>query len=152
MNKKISKYLTFTCITFFLLTNITNAAVSSKIHFCEYPGTLRALKIVGIVIILLKIAAPLILTYSGISDLVKVVISGKQEDLTGTAVKLFKKIIAGLIIFVIPSIVNYAFTELIEVDNSSFDNCTTCIFNIGECTIPETDPDIQIPDDDTNNK
>ena len=130
MNKKISKYLTFTCITFFLLTNIANAAVSSKIHFCEYPGTLRALKIVGILIILLKIAAPL----------------------SGTAVKLFKKLIAGLIIFVIPSIVNYAFTELIEVDNSSFDNCTTCIFSIDKCTIPEEDPEIQIPDDNTNKK
>ena len=149
MNKKNSKYLIFICFSFFILANITNAAgVSSKLHFCEYPGTLRALKIVGIAIIILKIAAPLILTYSGIASLLKVVISGKQEDLTGSAVQLFKKTLAGLVIFIVPSLINYAFDTFVDANNDEFTPCITCIFDTSNCEIPTEDPDISMGTDD----
>ena len=55
--------------------------------------------IVGIIINIVKIVVPLIIIITGMIAFAKPIISGKTEDLTGNAMILLKKFIAGVAIF-----------------------------------------------------
>ena len=71
----------------------------------------------------------------------KPIISGKTEDITQNAVILGKRIIAGIAIFYIPTILDFAFNLVPDYDDTSMSQCTTCLLNPDGCTIPTSDPD-----------
>lgn len=63
---------------------------------------------------------------------------------------ILKRAIAGLLIFFIPTIVNYCFQTLVEVvDASEYQACSTCLLDFNNCEIPEED---QIVIDDFENE
>lgn len=113
---------------------------SSELRFCEYGGVLRTFKILGLCINIIKIVIPLIITGTAIVSVFKTVTSGKAEDLKGSFMLILKKIIAGLIIFLIPTALDFAFDTLLEYDDSGFTACTNCMFDTGNCNIPTEDP------------
>lgn len=139
-NQKLVIYGLF--IFLFVGLNIVYAATSAELHFCEYSGVLRSLKIAGILLVIVKILIPILLMATAMMSFAKTIISGKTEDLTGSLMLLVKKLIAGLIIFFIPGLVDYAFDSFIGYDDSNFLACTTCLLDIENCVIPETDPSI----------
>jgi hypothetical protein len=55
----------------------------------------------------------LIIIIPTIKDLIIDITKGKEEELKNTAPKFFKRLVAGLAIFFIPTIVNFMFTEII---------------------------------------
>lgn len=139
----IKHFIAFGIITLVLLsfgTNIVYAATTGKLEFCEYAGVRRAFKIAGLIISMLKIIVPLIVVITGMISFAKPIISGKAEDITGNAMILIKKVIAGLVIFIIPDIMNYAFNLVPDYDDSSMSQCTTCLLDVDNCTIPTSDP------------
>ena len=119
---------------------IALAATSAKIAFCDYGGVRRTFMILGIIINIVKIVVPLIIIISGMVAFAKPILSGKTEDLTGTGMILAKKIIAGIVIFYIPTILNFAFELNPDYDKTSYYQCTECMNNPDGCTIPTTDP------------
>ncbi len=123
-----------------LIPTITNAATSSDIHFCEYPGTLRTFMIIGIGLNIIKTVIPLIIIGGGIITFSKIVISGKEDELKASVGTLIKKIVAGLVVFLLPTAINYAFNTLITNDTSKFTECSTCLLDTDHCNIPEQDP------------
>lgn len=125
----------------FLFLNVVYAATSSKIAFCDYSGVRRTFMLIGIIINIVKIAVPLILIITGMITFSKTIISGKSDDLTTSIGILAKKIIAGLIVFLIPSILDFTFDTLIGADESNFTECTNCLLDTEHCTIPEHDPE-----------
>ena len=96
--------------------------------------------ILGVIINIVKIVVPLILIITGMIAFSKTIISGKTEDMTASISLLAKKIIAGLIVFLIPSVLDFTFDTLIGADDSSFTECTNCLLDTENCTIPESDP------------
>ena len=140
MNKsKIQKLLLFTFFIAFIGINVY-AETTSKLHFCEYRGTLRMMKIIGMFIIVGKTVVPIILMYKAIKELVQVVI-GKPDAIKETVGKLAKSTIAALAIFFIPTIVNYTVSIATEgTENAEMAKCSNCLFNVTGCTIPEEDP------------
>lgn len=119
---------------------ITYAATDSNLYFCEYPGVRRTFMILGLLINIVKIVIPLIIIITGIITLSKTIISGKVDDLKASINVLIKKAVAGVIIFLLPSAINYLFNTLIVNDTSKFTQCTTCLFDADHCKIPEKDP------------
>ena len=137
--KYLKKILAF--VFLFFTFDIVYAETTTKLHFCEYPGVLRAFKITGILLTICKVVVPLVLIYTVIMNLVKIVISGKQDELTAFVPKAAKKIIAGLVVFLIPTLVDYAVSTLANItDNTEMTPCTTCMFTPSRCSIPEEDP------------
>lgn len=129
--------------------NILNvlAETTTELHFCEYPGVLRTFKIIGILITICKIVVPLILIFTVIVDLAKIVVNGKQEELTGSVPKFAKKIVAGLVVFMIPTVVNFAIEKLADAtDNTTMTACSNCMLNQEHCVIPDKDPVITTRD------
>lgn len=139
-NQKLLVYGIFMFL--FIGLNIVYAATSAELHFCEYSGVLRSLKIVGIIILIAKILIPIILIITAMISFFKTVISGKSDDLKGSLMIVVKKIIAGLIIFILPGLIDYVFDVTVGYDDSGFTACTTCLLDIDNCQIPTTDPTI----------
>lgn len=135
-------------VIFFTILCLGNvyAKTISNINPCEFQATLRLLKLLGLVIIAIKILVPLLLIFMCIKDTFKPIMSGKPEDLAGLVPTFFKRIAAGLIIFFIPTIVNYCTNNLVEFDDSAYKECTTCLFEPNNCVIPDKDPDTYVED------
>ncbi len=148
-SKKSDKKLIFLFILFLvtiLSVNVVYAATSSKIKFCDYGGVRRTFKIIGIIINLIKIIVPLILMITGIAGISKTIISGKFDDLKGGIIQLCKQAVAGLIIFIIPGLLDFVFDSLVGYDDSNFTVCTNCLFDTNKCTIPDEDPEVYTED------
>ena len=140
-NKKILKHVLIVLfMAFFLGINIVFAATKSKISFCDYGGTRRVFKIIGIVINIAKIVVPLIIMLTHMVSMTKIIISGKDEDIKESFKILVKKIIAGLVIFIIPSVIDYTIDGLVGYSDSGFAQCSNCLLDTNHCTIPDTDP------------
>ena len=146
MDKRhIKRLILFTLFISFIGINVY-AATTSKLHFCEYRGTLRMMKIIGMFIIVAKTVVPIIIMYKAIKELVQVVI-GKPDSLKETVPKLAKSTIAALAIFFVPTIVNYAVNLASDgKEDSDMAKCSTCLFNVRGCKIPEEDPEVTTRD------
>lgn len=146
--KKLLFFILF--VILFMSLNFVYAATSSKISFCEYSGVVRTFKVIGILINIVKIVVPILIVITAIINITKTILSGKAEDLKASAIQLIKQIIAGLIIFIIPTVLDYAFDKLAtdgtSYDPSGFAVCTNCLFDTEHCKIPEKDPNIYTTD------
>ena len=118
------------------------AATSAKLNFCDYSGTIRVMKILGYVLLLVKILVPIILMGVVIIDLAKNLIAGKSEELTKCFSTFIKRLIASFIVFLIPTIMNYVFNVFLENDDTNFQACTVCMFDVNDCVIPNSDPNV----------
>ena len=67
------------------------------------------------------------------NDRLKCSFCGKTQDQV-------KKLIAGLIIFLLPTALDFMFDSLLQYDDSAFTACSNCLFDTGNCSIPTTDP------------
>ncbi len=140
--KKILKsILIILFMSLFLIGSIVHAETSSSIKFCDYAGTRRTFKMIGLFINLARIIVPLLIIITESISLTKVIISGKDDDLKENWKVLVRKLIAGLVIFVLPTIIDYTIDSLVGYDDSGFTQCSNCLLDTGHCTIPDKDPD-----------
>lgn len=116
MKKIISKYkrvILYILLLVFICTDLVYAKTTGEIKFCDYGGVQRTLKIIGVIIAIMKIVAPLIIIITTFFISLKPVISGTVDDFKGSLKTLMMKIVSGLIIFGIPSMLDYTFENLI---------------------------------------
>lgn len=73
---------------------------------CSDPNLEAILDIVNSVINLIKIIVPIALILMGSIDLAKAVFAGKDDDIKKATGTLFKRFIAGLIVFLMGYLVN----------------------------------------------
>jgi uncharacterized membrane protein YjgN (DUF898 family) len=104
--------------------------------FCTKAGSI--MQIVGYVLLVIKIVVPILIIILGSIDLAKAVTSGEEKDVKENATKLFKRILIGMVIFFLPSIVRALYFSLTQDnDNSGFKNdvskCIVCITSPSQC-------------------
>lgn len=138
--KKVIMFSLFIITILILGSNVVYAATSSELNFCDYAGSRRAFKIGGIILNIAKIVVPLLIIILGMIAFVKPMMSGKADDLKESGMKLFKQCLAGLVIFFIPSILDFCFGLIPNYDDSPVAECTTCLFDPDGCVIPDKDP------------
>lgn len=96
--------------------------------FCDGPVQ-GAFTTIGWVFFFLKILIPIILIVLGSVDFGKAVLSSKDDEIKKSAKTLVMRAIAGVIIFFIPTIIDFI-VELIGGDdlyNGTFATCTHCM-------------------------
>lgn len=107
--------------------------------FCTEAKVARLLKGVGILIVIAKILVPAIIVLMGFVNLFKIITAGKEDEAKKYAKSIVTKIIIGVIIFLLPGLINFVFdiaNNIIASNNeyqSEFTNCEKCILNISEC-------------------
>lgn len=116
--------------------NLLAETIGTAKGFCA--GTYQVWQLVGRILTIFKIVVPIIIIILGMLDLGKAVMSSKPEEISKNAKSLLFRIIAGLIIFFIPTLVGFIFT-IVDSFNSDvkadFNICSACITKPGnsEC-------------------
>lgn len=103
---------------------------------CHKGYVPRVLQFLGILLFVAKILVPFLIIAFGIMDLFKVITSGKDDQIRSSAGVLLKRFIIGVIIFFIPSFVNFFLGAIDGFDEtkSEYANCWTCILEPSNCT------------------
>ena len=104
--------------------------------FCGTAPVKRTLKFIGMLVVVLKILVPVIIVGMGVVNLVKVIISGKDEEMRKNIQSVVKRLIVGVVIFLLPGIIDFVFdavTRVVGSDNSSVTSCEACILDLENC-------------------
>ena len=98
-------------------------------------------QIVGYILLIIKIAMPLVIIFYGILDFGKAVIAEKEDDIKKYAKRLIFRIIAGIAIFLIPNIILWIFTLNKDYETAreqaSFEKCEECFIKPWSCDVHE---------------
>lgn len=97
--------------------------------FCT--GVKPVLQAVGWVLLIFKIIIPFIIVGLGALDLGKAVTSGKDDDIKKNTKSLLMRIVAGVLIFLAPSIILWVFGLISDFSDArdaiDFPTCENCI-------------------------
>lgn len=105
--------------------------------FCT--DTANIWQIIGYVLLVLKIVIPILLIVFGVIDLGKAVIASKPDEVKKAATSLMFRAVAGVAIFLIPTIVGFVMSMVSDFKDSGakddFNTCKSCITrpNSTEC-------------------
>ena len=95
--------------------------------FCT--ETIDIWRLVGKILGVFKIVIPLLVIIYGMIDLGKAVVASKDDEIKKAAKQLFIRVIAGICIFFVPTVVGFAFTLANNTDDGK--TCRDCI--VGKC-------------------
>lgn len=105
-------------------------------EFCK--GSAGLLQFVGYIITIVKIAIPILIIAFGLLDFGKAVVGSKDELIKKSAISLLRRVVAGIVIFFLPTLVLTIFDTIDDYKNngSSFTNCKACLLHPGgsECS------------------
>ena len=102
------------------------------------------LKFVGIVLWIFKIAIPVIIVVMGMIDLGRAVTASKDDEIKKAMKNLMIRLISGVLIFFIPTIIMFVFRIVTEFNSieeqTGFNVCEACILKptSDECTDNDT--------------
>ncbi len=118
--------------------------INKNLSFCT-GNTLRAFQALGYMIFIAKVIIPLLLIIMGSIDLAKAVLNSNEKPNKEVLTKFAKRLAAALIVFLIPSVLDFAIglvdgaKDAMENENTKVSSCTKCLFDpLGsECKAPE---------------
>ena len=107
------------------------------LSLCEEPGILRVFLILKYALQIVFILVPIILIIMVIIDLSKVIMSPKKEEVSSSIPKIAKRTVAAIVIFLLPTIMDYVFTYIITSDTNELKVCyeNASLERINELTI-----------------
>lgn len=119
------------------LSNVNTSSTTSNldiktVNMCSSNSTsLLVFQVIGYFILIIKILVPLIIIILGSIDLGKAAISSDEKLLNENFKKLVRRIITGVIIFFIPTILDFGLSLIEGVSDvmSKYKGCTSCILN-----------------------
>ena len=104
-------------------------------EFCTNMS--EALQIIGYVILIFKIAIPLLIIGLGVFDFGKAVVAEKEDEIKKQTKRLIFRVIAGIVIFLIPGIVTWLFGTLSGYsgvkEKADFEACEKCFLRPYDC-------------------
>ena len=107
--------------------DLVNILTNTK-ELCE--GLRPVLRLVGIVVLAIKIAVPIILIVVGMMDLAKAVMGKNEDEIKKAQQGLIKKAIAAVIVFLVASLVGVLMSL---VGSDDYKECVECINNPWGC-------------------
>ena len=93
--------------------------------FCEKTAVIW--QVVGYIFLIVKIVLPLILVILGMIDLGKAVLSSDDKSIKDAAMLLAKRVVAGIIIYFIPTIIQVAFNYISGFNEDMQNDAKNCI-------------------------
>lgn len=145
---KKNKYVYIMLILVALIIFIPEITLAARLDYsslCSNEGFKQAAKIIGYVIMIVKWIVPLLIMVLGMIDFGKAVVSNDEKAVNKATSSLIRRIVAGLVIFFIPTIVMAAL-NLVKVSkgiekntDTNFGACTKCLFDpVNSCVTSTT--------------
>lgn len=116
----------------FIVFNTFNVYADEYVaqNFChDFSKTLQLL---SVFLLIIRLCVPIFIIIVGSIDIYKTVTSGKLDDLKKNLLILGKRLIIGLIVFFIPTILRLVINSFGE-DNADYQICINCIDNPSNC-------------------
>lgn len=138
---KVMKYIIFLVISIYLNINFVSA-LSGDCVVCGGSGIAIPIafpRFISNIIRLIQILVPVIIILVAMFDFFKAVINGDEKVFKETTSAFIKKIIAGVVIFLVIAIVKVAFSVIGDEGKNAL-SCVSCFFDADTC-IQEVCPD-----------
>ena len=135
MFKKNKIYAMMLLTIFMFLITMPNVMAIDYGNICGESEVKTTVIIIGTFVQILKILVPIIIIGFGMVDYVKAVISSDDSALSKATSGLIRRIIAGIVVFFIPTLI-LTFINMTNIagnTESTFEACTTCILDVSEC-------------------
>ncbi len=103
---------------------------------CSEPDILKAFRFYGYLLMIAKVAIPLIIIIMGTFDLFKSVVDKDEKSLTKQVKILLMRVIAGVFIFFLPTFIYAIFdisTDLNIVNDTKYKVCVDCLLKPTGC-------------------
>ncbi len=116
------------------LENLQAGDIGTSDGFCANSADVW--QFIGYILMVVKIVIPIILIVLGALDLGKAVIASKDDEITKAVTKFFKRVIAAVVIFFIPTIIGLIFNLVGSFQDdvkADFDVCKECIVSPKNC-------------------
>lgn len=130
-NKKYYKYL----LLLLLILPITVHAEAVGENMCSREEIQNVMKFVGYIIMFIKLFVPLIIIGQGVFIFYNGVKAGKEDELKKCVQTLGKRILTGVIIMLLPTIIDVALSTVNDWTNyqGEYETCTECLFHPNNC-------------------
>lgn len=115
----------------FVLASVNNLNIE-EINICSSENTtLKVFQVIGYILFILKILVPIIIIVLGVIEFGKAALSGDEKANTTSFKTLMMRIITGVTIFFIPTILDFALSLVQGTKDaaSKYDVCTTCMLD-----------------------
>lgn len=104
----------------------------NDVDICKSDSkSLKIFQVIGYFLLIAKIIAPIILIILGSITFAKAALSNDEKATMDAAVMFGKKVLIGLIIFFVPTVLDFGLSLVSGVSDTmqKFENCTACIFS-----------------------
>ena len=99
---------------------------------CDKTPVISVLRFLGILLFVAKVLVPVLIIGMGIYHLFSIITSGKDDEVKKQVNNIVKRVIAGVIIFLLPSFVYWIF-DVAGATDGGYSNCVNCILDLGKC-------------------
>lgn len=104
-------------------------------NFCDEENVINALRVVGYLLLVIKIGFPLLIIAFGTFDVFKIVMGGDEKATKAALTQLGSRILLGLIIFLFPTLLHVLLSFIGEYTAILDDvkKCETCLLSPSNC-------------------
>ncbi len=122
------KKIFFVLCMFFSIASVS--ASEDVLPICQSEAIV-SFQLIGVVIYIIKILIPVMIIIIGSFSLGKAILTGDDKDTKKAFGLIVRKLIAGIIIFFVPTIINVVLNLVNELDivQNKFELCSNCVFN-----------------------
>lgn len=139
-NEDIEYYCSGTC-QYLLNHQINCGEITSTIErvdtnlgeMCQIEKVRSVLKFFGYLFLIVKILIPIIIIVFGVIDFAKAVAASDADAIQKSTKSFVFRILAGIIIFFLPTVINFTFKILLQNNTSRFNDCRVCVFEPNNC-------------------
>ncbi len=114
-------------------TGTNNTPATDDVGYCT---KLKApLEFIGNIVLIFKIIIPIIIIIYGSVDFFRAITGAKDDEIKKAARSLLFRVLAGVVVFLLPTIVSFIFTLVSDFANikGSFKYCQKCVFDVRNC-------------------
>lgn len=92
-------------------------------------------QLIGYILLIFKIAIPVLIIIFGAIDFGKAVVASKPDEIKNAGKSLMFRALAGILVFFVPTLVGFIFTLVGEWNSlqEQYKVCQVCITSPGEC-------------------
>lgn len=104
-------------------------------NLCGNSSINSVIALVGYFIQIIYWIVPIVIIILGMTDYAKAIISNDEKSLTKATSTLVRRIVSGIVIFMVPTLISTFSSILLKYDitNNQFMICTNCLLNPDEC-------------------
>lgn len=130
-NKKYYKYL----LLVLLILPLTVHAEAVGENMCSREEIQNVMRFVGYIIMFIKLFVPLIIIGQGVFIFYNGVKAGKEDELKKCVQTLGKRILVGIIIMLLPTIIDITLSTVKDWTDyqGEYETCTECLFHPNNC-------------------